>query len=107
MQMTDSAMTCSGGDTAVGCVAMRPLDLQRCEMKRLYVSQPYRTRRLGQALAERICAEARDAGYRSLYLDTLPEMTRAIALYSRLGFVPVEAYVFNPIEGARYLGLAL
>lgn len=92
---------------ALGCVALRPIDTQACEMKRLYVRPAARAHRLGRRLAERVCAEARAAGYRRMCLDTLPDMLPAIRLYSALGFVPIAPYVFNPIEGALFLGLDL
>lgn len=92
---------------AMGCVALRPIDRETCEMKRLYVKAPFRALRLGRHLAERICDEAREAGYRKICLDTLPGMSSAIHLYSKLGFQPIAPYVFNPIEGAVFLGLDL
>jgi ribosomal protein S18 acetylase RimI-like enzyme len=90
-----------------GCVALRRIDQQRCEMKRLYVRPEMRSLKLGRLLAQRICDDARQAGYRSICLDTLPTMTAAVSLYTAMGFKPVEAYVFNPFEEAIYLGLAL
>lgn len=75
-------------------------------MKRLCVKPELRAHGLGRRLAERICRdEARDAGYRRLCLDTLPTMTSASRLYSALGFRPIAPYVFNPTEGALFLGL--
>lgn len=96
----------SSGEAA-GCVALRPIDGETCEMKRLYVKPRFRAHHLGRFLAERICREARDAGYRRICLDTLPSMTSAMHLYSKLGFQPIGPYVFNPIEGAMFLGLIL
>jgi GNAT superfamily N-acetyltransferase len=96
---------CSG--EAVGCVALRPIDGESCEMKRLYVKPRFRAHHLGRELAQRICREARDAGYRRICLDTLPSMSSALQLYSTLGFRPIEPYVFNPVEGAVFLGLNL
>jgi hypothetical protein len=40
-------------------------------------------------------------------LDTLPAMREAQGLYARLGFVDTAPYTANPIEGARFLALAL
>jgi GNAT superfamily N-acetyltransferase len=90
-------------DAPVGCVALRPVDDARCEMKRLYVRPAARGEQLGRRLAERICREAREAGYRRICLDTLPAMTAALQVYSTLGFRPTAPYVFNPVEGAIFL----
>jgi GNAT superfamily N-acetyltransferase len=94
-------------DHAVGCVALRPIDRERCEMKRLYVQPAMRGTGLGRTLAERICDEARTAGYRQICLDTLPSMQAAVGLYTGLGFAPVDPYVFNPLPGALFLGRTL
>lgn len=95
------------GAAPVGCVALRPIDAERCEMKRLYVRPGLRSQGLGRALAERICDEGRRAGYTQICLDTVPSMAAAVRLYGELGFLPVAPYVYNPIEGALFLGRAL
>jgi putative acetyltransferase len=95
-----------GDDDVCGCVAMRPLTDDACEMKRLYVRPRYRAAGVGRRLAERIIADARTTGYKRMYLDTLPVMTGAQKLYESLGFKDVPPYRYNPIPG-RFLGLDL
>jgi ribosomal protein S18 acetylase RimI-like enzyme len=95
------------GQQLLGCVALRPLDDGRCEMKRLYVRPQARGMQLGRRLAEAICSAAQQAGYSAICLDTLVSMDAAQALYAGMGFLPVPAYVFNPLEGVSYLALDL
>ncbi|HET7744833.1 MAG TPA: GNAT family N-acetyltransferase [Gaiellaceae bacterium] len=92
---------------AAGCVALRPQSANTCEMKRLYVRDPYRGTGLGRGLAEAIVAEARDIGYRRMLLDTLPSMSAARALYTSLGFREIAPYYDSPIEGTCFLELRL
>jgi putative acetyltransferase len=95
------------GERIVGCVAFRPLDEGRCEMKRLYVLPGFRRSALGAALVAAILERARAAGYAFMCLDTAPGMERAQALYARFGFRDIERYNDNPIPGVRFMGVDL
>jgi len=91
------------GERMIGCIALRPLAGTDCEMKRLYVTDEGRGFGVGKRLVEALCSEARAAGYRRIFLDTLPEMVAAQRLYEHLGFRDVAPYTANPVPGARFL----
>jgi len=95
------------GQDVAGCVALRRIDADRCEIKRLFVRSNQRGSGLGRRLAEHVLAAAKEFGYRHILLDTLPTMTAAIAMYRALGFADVKPYCHNPVPGALYLGREL
>ena len=95
-------------DQLAGCIALRKLDGDACEMKRLFLRPAYRGNGRGRILVESIIAEARKLGYTHMRLDTLPgRMDKAIALYQSIGFVEIDPYCENPVEGAKFMELDL
>lgn len=92
----------------VGCIALRRFDVSRAEGKRLYVKPAFRGRGVGRALLEWLIDEARRAGCSEIVGDTLPTLTRALALYDRMGFERTGPYTEQiSREGLVYIRLKL
>ena len=87
----------------VGIVALRKIENDICEMKRLYVKKNYQGLGIGKKLAEKIITEAKDKGYNYMRLDTLSSLKKALNLYKSLGFYEIDAYIYNPMDDAIYM----
>lgn len=91
-----------------GCVALRPMDEPGvCEMKRLFVREEYRGKKIGRMLTEQVVTDAKAIGYHTMRLDTLERMETARSLYRQLGFTDIPAYYNNPLDEVVYLELTL
>ncbi|SHF25238.1 Acetyltransferase (GNAT) family protein [Kaistia soli DSM 19436] len=92
---------------AIGCVALRPFAPEVVEMKRMYVAPEGRGLGLGRGLLQAVLREARRLGAREILLDTLPELSAAIALYRSAGFTEIPPYYATPIERTIFFRLTL
>lgn len=90
-----------------GCIGLRKIDNQNCEMKRLYVRPEFRGKRIGNRLVEKIIADAKEIGYSYMLLDTLPFLQGAIHMYKKYGFYEIDSYNDSPMETSIYMKLNL
>ena len=88
---------------AAGCIALRKMDEQRCEMKRLYVRPAFRGHRIGDALVDRVIQDAKAVGYRYMLLDTLPFLEGAIHMYQKRGFYEIPCYNDSPMDNTIFM----
>ena len=80
------------GETPVGCGALRLLDADTGELKRMYVSPSERGKGFGHLLVSALEAEAKTLGVSRLVLETGVRQHAALALYRAAGFQPVPLY---------------
>ena len=96
-----------GDHDILGCVALRKIEGDICEMKRLFVRPGHRGKGIGLKLAQAVISASRDIGYTRMRLDTISSMKEAITLYRSLGFRHTKPYRYNPVPGAVFLELDL
>jgi GNAT superfamily N-acetyltransferase len=86
---------CDGRVCGIGCLQRIASDT--AELKRMYVEPTHRRAGAGRAMLERLLAEAENAGYARVRLDSPDFMGSAHALYRRHGFVDIEPYAESEI----------
>jgi putative acetyltransferase len=70
------------------------------ELVKFYLSASQRGKGIGWQLMEKTLESARKFGYRQLYLESLPELSRAISLYEKAGF----KFVQGPMGNSGHFG---
>lgn len=95
------------GGKLAGCAALRPINKEICEMKRLYVKPEYRKFGIGKLLAQTLIDDARKIKYKTILLDTLAILDAAVIMYKKLGFTETEPYYDNPLDNVIYMRMEL
>ena len=78
-----------------GFFPTKGLEENTCELVKMYISKKFRGRGYGQTLLERCINEAKKNGYERMYLESLPELKNAIAMYEKNGFKPISHSLGN------------
>jgi GNAT superfamily N-acetyltransferase len=94
-------------EQGVGCVALREIDEQVGEVKRMFVDAEWRGHGVGRALLHALIVGARARGYTTLRLGTLQDMDAAQSLYRSLGFTPIERYRPDELMDTQFYELSL
>jgi GNAT superfamily N-acetyltransferase len=87
------------GAQAVGCGALRPLEANIAEIKRMYVAPAGRRRGIARQILLELERRAVEFGYHALRLETGVRQPEAQRLYESVGYRPIAAfgpYVGNP-----------
>lgn len=88
-------------DMVVGMGAIKKIDDEMCELKRMYFAKDYRGIGLGKKMAETLLDHARKVGYKKIRLIVYNPAVQssAIAFYKKLGFYEIPPYKQNvPIK---------
>jgi putative acetyltransferase len=76
-------------DNIIGGAGIFPsegLPEKTCELVKMYLIPEARGTGLGKRLLDKCLEFAKSFGYEQLYIETMPELRKAIAMYGRFGF---------------------
>ena len=76
----------------VGTGAVRRISENVCELKRLWLLEPYHGKGLGYRVLQKLIKFAQEKGYKKILLETDHEQERALRFYRKAGFQPTEKY---------------
>jgi len=74
-----------------------------CELVKMYVRRESRGMGLGKRLIEKSLEFAKEAGYKRVYLETMPELQQALSTYAKFGF----EYLKQPMGNSGHHGCSL
>jgi len=84
---------------AIGCGAVKSLDSDTAEIKRMWIRDDFRGQGLGPALLSVLEQEASQMGHSIVRLDTSSHLPQAVAMYRKYGYDEIEPYNDNPYAG--------
>lgn len=90
------------GKIAGGCGIYPTPELPEgcAELVKLYLLPEARSKGTGRMLLENSIEKARELGYKQLYLESMPELGKAISLYERSGF----RFIPGPMGNSGHFG---
>jgi putative acetyltransferase len=77
----------------LGCCGIFPthgLPEHVAELVKFYLPKESRGKGIGKILMEKSIASAREFGYSSMYVESLPEYAKAVSIYEKQGFLKLK-----------------
>ena len=71
-----------------------------CELVKMYLSPAARGKGIGKMLIDKALEFAGEAGYRNVYIETMPELRKAMLVYEKFGF----KYLDGPMGNTGHFG---
>ena len=87
----------------LGTYGLFPLTNSTCELRKMYFLPEIRGIGLGREVLERAAGHARRLGFKTIVLETISVLERAIYLYTRFGFQPTTIDQPNARVDQRYI----
>ena len=74
-----------------------------CELVKMYLYPRVRGIGLGSILIQKCIDYVKEAGYKTIYLETMPELKQALKTYEKFGF----EYIHHPMGNSGHFGCEL
>ena len=87
----------------LGTYGLFPLNDITCELRKMYFLPEIRGIGMGREVLERAVSHARRLGFRTMVLETISVLERAIHVYQRFGFVPTAMEHPNARVDQRFI----
>lgn len=90
----------------LGCCGIFPtnnLPEDTTELAKFYLSKEARGKGIGKLLLEKCLEKAQDLGYKKVYLESIPEFSKAVSIYEKQGF----QYLQKPLGNSGHSGCDL
>ncbi|HEY8397862.1 MAG TPA: GNAT family N-acetyltransferase [Flavihumibacter sp.] len=71
-----------------------------CELVKMYLRREARGLGIGRTLIAKSLEEAKKMGYKTVYLETMPELSKAVKVYEKFGF----EYLCQPMGNSGHFG---
>jgi putative acetyltransferase len=78
------------GETPIGMYGLYKIGAERVELRKMYLEPAHKGRGYGKLLLNDALSVAREAGFRTMTLETNRLLVEAIGLYRKFGFKDVE-----------------
>jgi putative acetyltransferase len=86
------------GETVLGGAGIFPtegLGTTTCELVKMYLTPSARGTGLGKKLIATCLEEAKKIGFTQMYLETMPELKKAVTVYEKFGFTYLQSPMGN------------
>lgn len=83
-----------------GIFPLEGIAARTCELVKMYLRPEARGKGLGRSLIEKCLEFAKDSGYEQVYIETMPELRKAVTVYEKFGF----KYLERPLGNTGHFG---
>jgi len=90
--MLKNVIVAFDNQTPIGCGAFKPFENNKVEIKRMFVKEEARGKKVASQILTALEAWALELGFKNYILETGIKQTAAVALYDKMGYQQIPNY---------------